>query len=137
MVVVASKSQCIPTHCNHNAVEISRSNWVYFVTFNCIRPPLFLVAVVSTPYFAISKIIYSSIIEDHKGPITCYNLSPKFSSTFSEWFYNRSLLQLETRYNCKIVKDLMNFFPLDKNKLQLKASLDSNKKFSCKLKASN
>jgi hypothetical protein len=31
----------------------------------------------------------------------------------------------------------MNYFPLDKNKLQPKASLDSNKQFSCKLEISN
>jgi hypothetical protein len=69
--------------------------------------------------------------------VLCYNLSPKLSSTFSEWFHNRSLLQLETKYSCKVVNDLMNCFPLDKNKLQPKASLDSNKQFSCKLEASN
>ena len=78
-----------------------------------------------------------SIIKDHKGPRTCYNLSPKLSSIFIEWFYKRFLPQLETRYNCKVVKDLINYFPLDKNKLQLKASLDNNKQFSYKLESSN
>jgi hypothetical protein len=67
---------------------------------------------------------------------THYNLSPELSSIFSEWFHSRSLPQLETRYSCKVVKDLMNCFLLDKNKLQPKASLDNNKQFSCKLETS-
>jgi hypothetical protein len=45
---------------------------------------------------------------------------------------------LETRYSRKVVKDLMNLFPLDKYKLQLKASfVNNNKQFSCKLETSN
>jgi hypothetical protein len=51
----------------------------------------------------------------------------------NEWFHSRSLPQLETRYSRKVVKDLMNRFPLDENKLQPKVSLDSSKQFSCKL----
>jgi hypothetical protein len=74
-----------------------------------------------------------SVIKDHNCTITWYNLSPKLSFTFSEWFHNRSVPQLETRYSRKVVKDLMNRFPLDENKLQPKVSLDSSKQFSCKL----
>jgi hypothetical protein len=55
------------------------------------------------------------------------NLSPELSSKYSEWFHNGSLPQLETRYNSKVVKDLMNWFSLDENKLQLKASLDQKR----------
>jgi hypothetical protein len=68
-----------------------------------------------------------SIIEGHKDPTKCYNLSPELSSKYSEWFHNGSLPQLETRYNSKVVKDLMNWFSLDENKLQLKASLDQKR----------
>jgi hypothetical protein len=137
VVVVASKSEYGSLHRNHDAVVRAWSDWLYFVTFNCVRPTLLLVIVVSTQYFAIPKIMNSSVIEDHKGPRTCYNLLPELSSTFSEWFHNRSLPKLETRYSHKVVKDLMNCFSLDKNKLQPKASLDSNKQFSCKLETSN
>ena len=69
--------------------------------------------------------------------MTCYNLSPELSSTFSEWFHSRSLPQLEIGYSCKVVKDLINCFALDKNKLQPKTSLDDKKQFFCKLATSN
>jgi glycogen synthase len=70
----------------------------------------------------------------YRGPQRLENILQHITKII---IYNNSLPQLETRYSCKVVKDLMNCFALDLNKLQLKASLDNNKQFSCKLERSN